>query len=267
MKMFFIIRNQTGLVNTKSLRILTVVAIIFFLIIGFLIYTYFSSMNDLNSFMNKRYGQLSPDKKYWVKNDDGLCYVVCASQDIKINGEPHRMVAVCGELPEERRYHAASGYVDLYVMKRSRTGFTPVAELEGVESGSWGTPGSVSVVRLGKEFYGFKEESGWSGMGVTNGYTTIYVPTPKSFHKALRFSDYADDLGVYTGDEEEGEARTKLERTIEFIPGKGSNIFLARIKSGGYVKGKPISTVHSLPYNLKRHEYMVPKDFTADMGF
>lgn len=228
---------------------------------------YFHTRHDLNDFMKDRYGGWNPDKKHWGKSAAEPHYVVCASKDIKIKGEPHHMLAVCGELPDENKSHAASGYVDIYVMKRNFSGLVPVAELTKIESGSFGTPGNVTVVRLGKDFYGFKEDSGWSGQGYTNGYSTIYVPVGNTFHAALRFSSIADDSGVCDETDEGCTPRTSIERSIEFVPGKDSNIYVARITSSGNAKGKPVSNVYTLHYLPKKHEYLAPKDFKADIGY
>lgn len=246
-------------------NLLVIFAVVALPAAGILVLSQMHNRQDLNAFMKERYGKFDPKNKYWVKDSEDLNYMVCASQDIEINGEPHSMIAVCGEVPDDLKSHAACGYVDLYVMKHSFTGMTPVAELLGIESGSFGIPGNVLVVRLGKQFYGFAEEGGYTGQGYTNGYMTIYVPVGRSFHKALRFSTAADDSGAYHEDDQENH--TSLERNIEFIPRRGSNVYAARITSSGYYDGEKISTVHILTFNLKKHEYRLPKDFDADVGF
>lgn len=222
--------------------------------------------HDLTAFMEERYGRLQPDQKHWKQSVDEPLYAICASKDIEVKGEPHHMLAVCGELPDELKSHAASGYVDMYVMKREFSGLVPVAELKDVDSGSFGTPGSVTVVRLGKNFYGFKEESGWSGQGVTNSYTTIYVPAGNTFHPALRFTSFADDSGGCDGTDN-CPRMTSIERSIEFVPVKKSSIYVARITSRGYANGKPVSNVYTLHYITNKHEYLVPKNFKADIGY
>ncbi len=210
----------------------------------------------LNAFMADRYGEWNPAEKYWERGAKEPRYAVCAAKDIEVDGEPRQMLAICGELPDARKSHAASGYVDLYVMKRTDTGLAPVAELTGIESGSFGAPGSVTVIRLGKDFYGFEEKSGWSGQGYTNGFTSIYVPFGDTFHLALRFSSAAED-----------SRETCIERSIEFIPSPNSPTYVARITSSGRDQGKPVSRVYTLHYNPKKHEYIMPKDFKADIGY
>ncbi len=103
----------------KYRKLLIILVLIALPSTGLIVLGQMHNRQDLNAFMKEHYGKFDTENKCWVKDDEDLHYVVCASQDIEINGEPHSMIAVCGEVPDDLKSHAACGYVDLYVMKRS----------------------------------------------------------------------------------------------------------------------------------------------------
>ncbi|HNY29561.1 MAG TPA: hypothetical protein PKO15_01620 [Fibrobacteria bacterium] len=88
---------------------------------------------------------------------------VCLRKTVRAGVSSQTWVAVCGNVLEAP--HAQTGWVDLLVFSDSAGSDRLVGQVKGLESGSFGVPGEVSLVRIGAHRHAFALSSSYMGMG------------------------------------------------------------------------------------------------------
>ena len=96
---------------------------------------------------------------------------VCAFGPMAGDARGHYLLAVCGEWLAGG--HASPGLVDFHLLEPTADGFHPTATARDQGFGSDGHPGTVTLVRLGRERGGFVVEEGWVGQGYVFGTRSI----------------------------------------------------------------------------------------------
>jgi len=226
-----------------------------------------------DAFMPEHYGRYVPALQAWAKDREGegedatrpeRVHAVCASKDITLDSEPHRLLAVCGRALKETSF-SDPGSVDLYVLKRTGNGWVIAAQRKGIESGRLGQAGDVSVIQLGPSFHGFELSDTWVSQGYVLGGTRLYVPAGASFQPALEFTNSVSNNGTRECADTTPAECSDLSRRLKTEAQGDASTYALRITSVGTYRGKPVAGSHVLTYDTRRHQYRLPAGFEAQI--
>lgn len=117
----------------------------------------------VDSELARRYGNLPGPGKTTRSDGLGTNVKICLRDGLMQGGRTTTWVAVCGSVLEAP--HAQAGWVDLLVFSESLSVARVAAETLGLETGSFGEPGEVSLVHLGAQRRAFSLSTSYSGMG------------------------------------------------------------------------------------------------------
>ncbi|MGE6334535.1 hypothetical protein [Stenotrophomonas sp. NPDC077659] len=158
----------------------------------------------LQAFLVQRYGKNARLSGQWHSswNDDGetrpMDWQVCAEQPVVSGDSWQQLLAVCGALSEGA--HIDPGTIDFYVLRPKGDGFEVTSELTGERFGSGGQPGTVSVIRAGSDFYGFRVEDGWFGQGFSLLSQSLILPGPNGLVASGSVRSHIDNDAQYECD-------------------------------------------------------------------
>jgi len=225
-----------------------------------------SDATAADTFMPGHYGHYVAAQQAWVNDmaDASAVHAICASKDITLHGEPHRLLAVCGRALRETTF-SDPGSVDLYVLKRVGDEWRIAAQRIGIESGRLGQAGEVSVIQLGPSFHGFELNDTWVSQGYVLGGTRLYVPAGDSFQPALEFTSGLNNSGARECADTTPSQCSDLSRRLKAEAQGESSLYTLRITSAGTYRGKPVAGTHVLTYDTKRHQYRLPAGFEAQV--
>ncbi|MGH8036761.1 MAG: hypothetical protein ACREPD_03380 [Stenotrophomonas sp.] len=175
-----------------------------------------SRATQLQAFLTERYGKPARLSGNWRGpwTQDGQArptdWHICAEQPVVSGDGWQQLVAVCGELVDAS--HADPGTIDFYVLRPNTERFEVAAELTGSSYGSSGFPGSVSIVRAGSDFYGFRVESGWYGQGTSLESQSLILPGPTGLVDTGSVRSHIDNTAAYdcNDPEQEEDCRTHM---------------------------------------------------------
>lgn len=122
---------------------------------------------------------------------DEIVHRPCARADIELRGEPHILLAMCGEIPEAS--HVEGGSVDLLVLRGTVDSLVVAAESTGIQSGSNGKVGRVSIVHLGRDFWGFSIVGAYLGQGELHESTHWYASSESGIRHVLALASLDDN--------------------------------------------------------------------------
>lgn len=189
---------------------------------------------------------------------------VCASRDVDLRGQPHRLLAVCHRAVRETALNDPAT-VDLYVLRREGSAWQTVAQRLGIESGRAGQPGEVSVLQLGPSFYGFEFNDTWVTQGYLLGGSRLYVPRGDGFQPALEYTTSVKNSGARECIEATS-ACSDFSRRLQADPQQlNAGAYALRITSRGSFRGEPVSASHVLSYDARRAQYRLPAGFEAQV--
>jgi hypothetical protein len=221
---------------------------------------------DVKALLDTRYGDYDPEQKLWLAPADPegdeagttLAFKLCMENTVRAGDVEKVLVAVCGFMPEGGS-HADSGRVDFFVLEKEFRGLRLLAQLEDTPSGTFGEPGEVSVVRLGREFFGFKIEDGWTGQGNVIQVARLFVPRDDTLQQALSVSVTLDNESAGACEGESMSACTRLTRTIAIDDRLAeASIYPLVITEKGLLDGKERSGTYEIPFDKKRWGYVLP---------
>ncbi|MBL0729175.1 hypothetical protein [Piscinibacter sp. HJYY11] len=189
---------------------------------------------------------------------------VCASKDVRLRGEPHRLLAMCTRSARESASNDP-GRIDLYLLKRDAEGWQPVAQKLGLESGRMGQPGEVSVLQLGPSLYGFEISETSVSQGYLLGGTRLYVPRETGFQVALDVTSTVRNTGTHECAHATPAVCSDFSRRLKVEVREGVAAYPLRITSLGHFRGEPVSATHVLSFDAKRAQYRLPAGFEAQV--
>jgi hypothetical protein len=133
----------------------------------------FDAKASLVAYLTGVYGVHAARGETWIDGADDarVQRSVCAFGPMEGDPRRHFLLAVCGEWLA--RGHSSPGLVDFHLLEPTADGFHPTATARDHGFGSDGHPGTVSLVRLGRERGGFLVEEGWVGQGLVTGTRSI----------------------------------------------------------------------------------------------
>lgn len=235
-------------------------------------WTVFSDQEDnLSQFMSSHYGVLDPTNKLWQKpaqskdNDfEPAGFEICAENESN-SAVKVFLLAVCSVPGNAGGSHSDSGGIELYAIDRSKKQYNIVASLKIDGYGSFGSPGTVKIVQLGKAFYGFEIEGGGVWQGVLISTTGIYVPYKETFKEALTIRSAYNDEG-HLDCENCPEQAVNLQRAIEIKYDGESNFYPIQIKEKSSHLGKEINNDYVARFDQESWRYIYPKELEPGAG-
>ena len=188
----------------------------------------------------------------------------CASRDVDLRGQAHRLVAVCHRALRETAINDPAT-IDLYVLRREGDRWQPVAQRLGIESGRAGQPGEVAVIQLGPSFYGFEFNDTWVSQGYLLGGSRLYVPRGDGFQPALEYTTSVKNSGARECVDAPA-ACSDFSRRLQVDPQQlNAGAYALRITSRGSFRGEPVSASHVLSFDARKTQYRLPAGFEAQV--
>ncbi|MBB3835734.1 hypothetical protein FHR55_003994 [Xanthomonas arboricola] len=164
-----------------------------------------SRTERLDGFLRTRYGAKAGLAAQWSGEADGFKAdsQVCAEQPVVVGDQVQQLLAVCHSLSDGG--HGNPGLIDFFVLRGDGDGFKVVVERLADGYGSDGQPGSVDILRLGSDFYGFAVHSFWMGQGLMLESQDLVVPGPKGLVNAGSLRAHIDNSGALACDDDARE--------------------------------------------------------------
>ncbi|MBV6813334.1 hypothetical protein ACE15N_02475 [Xanthomonas campestris pv. passiflorae] len=164
-----------------------------------------SRTERLDGFLRMRYGAKAALAAQWSGEADGFkaSSDVCAEQPVVVGDQVQQLLAVCHNLSDAG--HGTPGLIDFFVLRGDGDGFKVVAERLADGYGSAGQPGSVDVLRLGSDFYGFAVHSFWMGQGLILESQDLVMPGPKGLVNAGSLRAHIDNSRALACDDDARE--------------------------------------------------------------
>jgi hypothetical protein len=133
----------------------------------------FDAKASLAAYLTGIYGPAAARGEPWTDGADDrrVERSVCAFGPMQGDPRGHYLLAVCGEWLAGG--HASPGVIDFHQLEPTVEGFRPTATARDQGFGSDGHPGTVSLVRLGRERGGFLVEESWVGQGYVFGTRSL----------------------------------------------------------------------------------------------
>jgi hypothetical protein len=125
---------------------------------------------DLLAFLQAVYGRGARLQGEWA-DPDGRRRHVCAQGGPRDRDPWPSLLAVCADVPD--CMGDGSGAIDFFALVDTDAGVRADAQAREVESGANGCAGDVSVVRFGRERWGFLNSGGLTSQGYLIGWTTL----------------------------------------------------------------------------------------------
>ncbi|MCD6061716.1 MAG: hypothetical protein K0S16_2027 [Moraxellaceae bacterium] len=219
---------------------------------------------DIPALMVERYGRYDAEQKVWGVPETGrfhpgdVVFTICARETVRSGATEKILLAACGRLPESPS-HADAGRVDFFVLEKEGEELHLLALSEYNDSGSFGEPGRVAIIRLGKAFWGFRVDDGWTGQGYVLNATRIFVPSRHGIEEALALRTGIDNSGSMACDEEPA-ACTSLERKLVVFDGQpGAMTWPLVVTESGYRDGKNVYAVYEIDFDKRTWTYVYPE--------
>lgn len=224
---------------------------------------------QLQAFLAERYGKAAQLSKGWRGEwtQDGESratdWQVCAEQPVVSGNSWQQLLAVCGELVDAG--HGDPGTVDFYVLRPGTERLEVAAELTGGTYGSSGRPGTVSIIRAGSDFYGFRSESGWYGQGYAMELQSLILPGPNGLVDTGSVRSHIDNTAAYDCDDADSaeDCRTRvfnIDLAMRFDDSdRAARVWpLVLEETGSDCGGTPIRRQHRFTLDPKRWTYAFP---------
>lgn len=223
----------------------------------------------LEAFVRMRYGDKASLSADWAGEADGFKAnsQVCAEQPVVVGEQVQQLLAVCHSLSDGG--HGNPGLADFFVLRGEGDGFKVVAEKLSDTFGSDGQPGSVDILRLGSDFYGFIVHSFWMGQGLLLESQDLVVPGPKGLANAGSLRAHIDNSGSISCEDaarepDQTEAQCRAEAfNVDFTLDVDSSNIQARtwplqIHEHGTDCGVALDTTHTFALHTKTWTYPFP---------
>lgn len=217
---------------------------------------------DIAEFMASRYGDYDSKEQAWREDAKGavLLFSPCAQQRVGIEGARHILLAACGR--NRSNSHVDSGRADFYLLEKTPSALVVAASAEGEMTGSWGDPGTVTIVQLGKGFYGFQLEV--SDMHFGRSYTQLSLHAPRNSRivPVLKLQSFADSNPcTATPELSAGKACTDVRRSL-LVDTRQPELpaYPIVVKERGHYDGdKLLNHDYPLHFDSKHWRYPLPK--------
>lgn len=262
----------------KTFRIaLVVFALIGFAMTGLIAFAYImqnsqstNHFTDVPTFIKTQYGSYSarlkgyPPMEIDTESDPDHVMQLCLNEVVSIKGIKHHLLAMCGmPIKGVGDSHGQQGETDYYVLRVEEAGLLPVAQAQGFESGSHGQPGTVQIIKLGRDFYGFLVEAGgvWQGEQISN--RLILVTNGDAITVAATLPASHDNSGAISSDCDTSQGDCQKPTQLRFkmaVDNSAPNamVYPINIVASGMRDGKATSSTWHIGFDKKLWRYTVP---------
>lgn len=215
----------------------------------------------VDSELAKRYGSLPG--RVVDEREDGLeaQAEVCLRHEFDDHGERAAWVAVCGQVLEAP--HAEPGWIDLFVMRGPRDSLKVVADTFHLESGSFGKPGGVSLVRLGAGRWGFVLTSQFTGMGEIIESESWFAPQSAGMREVVSTQTYSSNEGALPCEEDSLGCRWERRWLRIDSSNRGSDRFPIQLVDSLRSQGKVIARQQNVGFRADSGRYELPEPLST----
>ncbi len=221
---------------------------------------------QLQAFLVSVYGAQATSKSPWhapveagANAADTIQRSLCARQAVTLAGVSHLLLAVCGEDPAGG--HAAPGLIDFYVLKPHGNRLVVAASARDQGFGSSGRPGTVSVLRLGRNFYGFRVEGTWVGQGYVLGTQSLVVAKGATLVTAADIRSTISNEGAIDCEQDADCANRMVALEFDLIvdsSNAAAKLYPLLIREHGRECGQTVQREHRLIFDAVAWRYPVP---------
>jgi len=186
---------------------------------------------------------------------------ICADQSISVQNGNYRMLAIC------TRYDDASpielGSTDFIVLQRAADhGVSVAAELLGQGSGTGGKPGTVTILQMGADAWGFQVDDELVVVGAAMRNRAWYVfDGGKSLSSAGWLRSHLDDRNAIDCNGSGHCSHGRLDLNFDAAP-DNSQPQLAywplRVQEKGRGCAGAVNKSHSIAYDTTQSRYLIP---------
>ena len=215
--------------------------------------------DSLASFLRHTYGPGASAAGEWPEKIGDFDYSsrVCLDRTTQFHVGKGRWVAVCSTNLDHR--HGMQGSIAFYFLEAES--MTPVAEMRGLESGSYGRPGDVDFLDLGG-LGAFRVSSRWQGQGYDITTITLVGPAKGGLDEIAQWnssfefdgncagSNCPDALEYQVSAEVVERHRDPLRHTQPL-----ANL---RFHERGTECGRPVDSTHKVAFDREAGRYPVP---------
>lgn len=221
----------------------------------------------LTGFLQAAYTDAASLDQPWWNADHTTKLQVCAQQTMAIDGQPHALLAVCGQL--EDFGHVSSGPNHFYLLAAGPRGPEVIARSRDLKFGSMGGSGDVRVLRLGQDLYGFAVESGFTGQGYSMGTRVVLLPDGDGFIEAASMRSGLDNSGHMQACLETGRCQPDDAVDVEFALRVDDSEPMATayplvVSASGQACGEPATQNWRLTLDRATLSYNVPAELQRD---
>ncbi|MBK8800983.1 MAG: hypothetical protein IPN71_02800 [Fibrobacteres bacterium] len=211
---------------------------------------------NVDSQLVSRYGALPGPGK--TKRSDGLesRLEVCLRRSFDEPSSISTWVAVCRTVVDAP--HAQAGGIDLLVFSDSLGTSRMVAETTGLESGSFGEPGEVTLVGIGPHRRAFALSSSFSGMGSMIETADWYLLDGAGLRGVLSSQLYVSNEGMSPCDEDSLACRWEGRRLEIDSSSRKAGLFDLVVSDSARDVGKFLDSKASVTYDVDSGRYVLP---------
>lgn len=215
----------------------------------------------VDSQLAKRYGSLPG--RVVDEREDGLeaQAEVCLRQEFDDHGLRAAWVAVCGQVLEAP--HAEPGWIDLFVMQGPKDSLKVEVDTFHLESGSFGKPGGVSLVRLGAARWGFVLTSQFTGMGEIIESESWFAPQQARLQEVVSSQTYSSNEGALPCEEDSLGCRWERRWLRIDSSNRGLDRFPMELVDSLRAQGKFFTRRQRVEFHADSGRYVLPEPLSA----
>ncbi|WP_313170830.1 hypothetical protein [Stenotrophomonas sp.] len=219
--------------------------------------------------LQERYGSTVQLQGQWTQqlNDADLGQArpvhrdICADQSIKVQNGNYRMLAICTTYDDASPIELGS--TDFIVLQRAADdGISIAAELLGQGSGTGGKPGTVTILQMGADVWGFQVDDELVVVGAAMRNRAWYVfDGGKTLSSAGWLRSHLDDRNAIDCNASGNCSHGRLDLNFDATP-DNSQPQLAnwplRVQEKGRGCAGAANKTHSIAYDSAQARYLIP---------
>jgi hypothetical protein len=212
---------------------------------------------SLFAFLQATYGHDAKLQGEWT-DPDGRRRHVCARGGPRDREPWPSLLAVCADAPD--CMGTGNGGIDFFALARTDTGVRAEAVAREIESGANGCAGEVTVVRFGRERWGFLHNGGITTQGYLIGWTKLRTFRAGRLEELATVNTTFDNNGAKCDADDCREVGISINADVRFDPGdKDADAWPLVIHQSGVECFLNFERTRRYPFDAARFRYPVPE--------
>jgi hypothetical protein len=224
----------------------------------------------LRSFLEATYGPQARGITWPVDGRTDLQRRVCAQGRSVVASEERVLLAVCTEGVDAG--HGESGLVDFFVLVPDAAAWRIAAQLREVETGSWGSAGTVTISRIGRDRPAFLLEDGWAGQGYLFETRSLYAVVGGTLRDVAMLRGSLSNEGACPDEDGCPDTAFGVEFDLSIDAGDpAAEAYDLLVHEHGSACGETLNLRHRITFDAAAGRYDVPgsllrEDCAGDAG-